>query len=130
MAKPFTNGNTAAQKHGGEAALMAIKGGTELTGPAKEAESQVYDQLAQEGGRFSLVQQNAVRLQAACNLFWAALVDAGERNDLQALDRYVARFGWLAGASLRAWAQVKQEQQDTDSALDYEKILARGKQND
>ncbi len=39
------------------------------------------------------------------------------------LDRYVKRFGWLAGASLRAWAQVKEEEPDADLVADYEQIV-------
>ena len=101
----FEPNNNSALKHGGEAALSAIKNGTALTGPAREAELQVYTELANEG-RPAIVTRTAVRLQAACDLYWSALVDAGERGDLAGLDRFVARFGWLAGASLRAWVQV------------------------
>ena len=119
----FRANNKAAVKHGGEAAVKAITAGTELTGPAALAEAQVYEQLAQAGGRASLVTQNAARLQAAADLYWRALIEAGESGDLKALDRYVARFGWLASSSLRAWAQVKDEQKDAPDALDYERIL-------
>ena len=38
---------------------------------------------------------------------------------------YIKRFGWLAGASLRAWAQVKAEQPDRPDVLDYEQVLAQ-----
>ena len=118
----FKPNNTKALKHGGEPALVDIKTGKTLRGPARDAELAVYDELSNDG-RYSLVVRNASRLQAACDLFWSALVGAAERQDMQALDRYVARFGWLAGASLRAWAQVKQDQQDLPDALDYEQVL-------
>lgn len=114
--------------HGGDAALTHIKAGAELTGPARDAELAVYTELANEG-RPAIVTRTAVRLQAACDLFWAALVDAGERGDLQALDRYVARFGWLAGASLRAWTQVRDEEKNAPDGLDYERIL-EGQKNE
>lgn len=114
--------NNSATKHGGEAALDRIKAGEALTGPAREAELSVTDEL-NTNGRRSLVVRNAVRLQAVADLFWAAVNGAAERQDLQALDRYVARFGWLASASLRAWAQVAQEEKEAGQALDYERIL-------
>lgn len=122
LKQPMLEGNTNATKHNGEAAVKAIQHGQALTGPARDAELAVYTELANEG-RPAIVTRTAVRLQAACDLFWAALVDAGERGDLQALDRYVARFGWLAGASLRAWAQVRDEEKDAPDGLDYERIL-------
>lgn len=122
LRQPMLEGNQNAKIHGGEAALSAIRNGTELTGPARDAELQVYTELATQG-RASIVTRTAVRLQAACDLFWAALVDAGERGDLSAMDRYVARFGWLASASLRAWQQVRAEEKDADDGLDYERIL-------
>lgn len=117
-------GNDSAQKHGGEAALARIKAGDALTGPAREAELAVTDEL-NTNGRRSLVVRNATRLQAACDLFWQAVTGAAERQDLQALDRYVARFGWLASASLRAWAQVAAEEKEFGRSLDYEAILAQ-----
>lgn len=113
LKQPFLAGNQNAKVHGGEGALSAIRNGTELTGPARDAELQVYTELANEG-RSAIVTRTAVRLQAACDLFWFALVEAGERGDLAAMDRYVARFGWLAGASLRAWAQVRDEAKGAD----------------
>lgn len=122
-------GNGNAVKHGGEAALDRIKAGDALTGPAREAELAVTDEL-NTNGRRSLVVRNATRLQAACDLFWQAVTGAAERQDLQALDRYVARFGWLAGASLRAWAQVAAEEKEAGQALDYERILAQQEQEE
>jgi len=127
--QPMLEGNTNATKHNGEAAVKAIQHGAALTGPARDAELAVYTELANDG-RPAIVTRTAVRLQAACDLFWAALVDAGERNDLAAMDRYVARFGWLAGASLRAWAQVKTEEGRDGDALDYEKMLESERKQD
>lgn len=111
MAAPTDNKN--AVKHSGESAITDIKNGNALRGPAREAELSVTDEL-ETNGRYSLVVRNATRLQAACDLFWGAVQQAAEEQDIKALDRYVARFGWLAGASLRAWAQVKEEQSDIE----------------
>lgn len=75
-----------------------------------------------------MVKQLTSRLKAACDMYYNALVRAGEEGDLQKLDRYTARFGWLATATLRALAQVKQEEKDAPDTLDYEHILRTEKQ--
>lgn len=106
-------GNQSAVKHNGETAISAIHNGTELTGPARQAELAVYEELA-SAGRASIVTRNAARLQAASDLFWNALIRAGEANDLEKIDRYAARFGWLSQAALRAWAQVGVEEKSND----------------
>jgi hypothetical protein len=93
-------------KHGGEAAVKAIQQGEPLSGLAAEAERSIYADLANDGAH-ELVVRNAVRLQAAADLYWQAVLGA---QDLEKLDIYVKRYGWLAGSALRAWAQV----QDTD----------------
>lgn len=108
-------------KHGGAGAVRAIQRGEPLHGLAAQAEQDVYQELS-ESGVYNLIERNAARLQAACDLYWNAVQKAAQENDLKALDRYVSRYGWLAGASLRAWAQVRQEQRQRDP-LDAAKIL-------
>jgi hypothetical protein len=101
--------------HGGEGAVKKLSSGQEFVGLAHEAEQAVAVEL-ETVGRASIVIRNARRLQAACDLFWNAVTKAAQENNLDNLDRYVARFGWLAGASLRAWAQVKAEDGDGKGA--------------
>ncbi len=107
---PLGNSN-APVVHGGEGAVKKLSSGQEFVGLAHEAEHAVAVEL-ETVGRASIVIRNARRLQAACDLFWNAVTKAAQVGDLESLDRYVARFGWLAGASLRAWAQVRQEDGD------------------
>ena len=114
-------------KHGGEACVKAIQRGEPLTGLAAEAERAVYQEL-DTNGRPALVVRNAARLQAAADLYWNAIQAVADQGRLDQLDKYIKRYGWLAGASLRAWAQVKQERPDDDRALDYEAILAAKKE--
>lgn len=114
--------NRHALRHGGEGTLKRITAGQEFTGPARDAEIAVYNELAHEG-RASIVLRLAVRLTAACDLFHNAMVDAAENDDLEKMDRYVKRFGWLAASSLRAWAQVATEEKDVPPGLDYEHLL-------
>jgi hypothetical protein len=131
----FKPGNQAGLRHGGEAAVKAIQHGEPLSGPARQAELAVYEVLETEG-RFSLVKRNAARLQAATDLYWSAISRLMESvtargGDIPAdvviirLDKFVKRFGWLAGCSQRAWAQVKEEEKDARDAMvtDYEVLL-------
>ena len=104
----FRPGNQAAVKHGGEAAIKAIQHGTDHIGMAREAELAVIDEL-ETAGRAAIVARNATRLQAAADLYWGAVSKAAQEGDLEALDKYVARYGWLAGCSLRAWAEVAKD---------------------
>jgi hypothetical protein len=120
----FEPGNQLRTKHGGAGALKRITADKPLVGLAREAELSVYDEL-EERGRYALVVRNAARLQAACDLYWDAVSKAAQDGDLDALDRYVKRYGWLASSSLRAWAQVRNETPDRADVLDYEEILAR-----
>ena len=119
----FAPGSSGFLRHDGEQALHAISKGEPLRGLAAEAERAVRDELESEG-RHALVVRNAIRLQTAADLFWNAVAKAAEDRDLKSLDRYLARFGWLASSALRAWAQVKQERPDGANVLDYEAVLA------
>lgn len=118
----FKPGNQKAARHNGESAVKAITAGQELTGPARAAELEVYNELATEG-RASIVLRLAVRLTAAADLFHTAMVEAAQRGDLERMDSYTKRFGWLAASALRGWQQVAAEEKAADSALDYERIL-------
>ena len=121
----FTEGNTSALKHGGEAALTELKNDKALTGLAAEVEAQVRAEL-ETVGRKEIVTNAAIRLEAVARLYWNALVQAAEANDVKRLDTYVKRFGWLQTAALRAWGQVAQEQEKAPNSLDYEQIIANG----
>jgi hypothetical protein len=106
MAAPKGNQNNL--KHGGAAAMERLRDGQPFAGLAREEELNVQAQLSITGSS-ALVTENAVRLQTATNLYWNAVCAATESGDLQALDRYIARYGWLASCALRAWAQVNTE---------------------
>lgn len=119
----FGDDNRAHEVHGGEAAVKAIQTGQTFKGLAASEERQVKADL-EAGGRAEMVRQEAVRLKAACNLYWGAVCRAADDGNIEALDRYIKRYGWLAGATLRAWAQVKEEDAArADSALDYEELV-------
>ena len=108
-------GNQNALKHGGEAAIKALQAGKPLTGLAYEAEQAVIAEL-QAGGVEQIVRRDAIQLQSVADLFLSAVHKAADEGDIPALDRYVARYGWLTGVSLRAWQQVTANDKAKNSA--------------
>ncbi|TDA65931.1 MAG: hypothetical protein D9V45_03030 [Chloroflexi bacterium] len=104
-------GNQSAVKHGAEGALRRRNEGKPFIGLAAEEEKAVLADL-QEMGIAELVKRDAIRLQTITNLYYAAVQKAAETGDIMAFDRYVARLGWLAGVTLRAWQQVTNDQKD------------------
>lgn len=119
----FEKGNKRSEKHGGEAATRAISRGQPFTGLAAEEEQTVTIQMEDEGP-VVMAKVNAVRLQTASNLYWNALVKAIDDGNLELMDRYVARFGWLAQATQRALDQVVKYQKDNNTKVTFQNILA------
>jgi hypothetical protein len=105
----FKEGNQAALKHGGAGAVKALQLGLPFKGLAEQVEQVVYDELETQG-RIAMVRKNAVRLQTASELYWAAVSKAAAEGDLKQLHGYVKQFGWLTSAALRAWAQLRTEE--------------------
>ena len=100
---------TAAVKHGGAGAIKRITTGQPFIGIAHEAEVQVQDEYKSMGpGALEL--RDAQRLQAAADLYWNAVSKAAELGDLQAIDRYIQRYGWLASLALRAWTEIRKRE--------------------
>jgi hypothetical protein len=103
--------NQNAVKHGGEGAIKRIQAQKPLIGLAAHELESVKNVL-ETSGPAALIKADAEKLQTVCNLFWDAVVKAAQEGDIPALDRYVARFGWLSGVTLRALAQVQQNDKD------------------
>lgn len=114
----------AAVKHGGSAAVARLHDGRPFTGLAHAEEQRVRDHF-ELTGQHEIILENAVRLQAATNLYWDAVCKAAEDRNLDALDRYIARYGWLASATLRAWTAMPKDK----SSMDITTIL-RGNTHD
>jgi len=118
----FVEGNEGAVKHGGESAVKAIQRGEPFKGLAASEERSVKAELA-NSGRAEMVRQEAVRLKTACNLYWGAVCKSADDGDIEALDKYVKRYGWLASATLRAWAQLGDaEDQERAGGITYEQF--------
>jgi len=99
-----------ALKYGGEGAVRRISTGQPFIGLAAEEQKAVINDL-EEKGVSSIVRADAIRLQTSLNLYWSAVKKAAADGDIQDFDRYIARYGWLAGVTLRAFAQVSQNEQ-------------------
>ena len=104
-------GNTTALKHGGAVAVKAIEDGREFSGVALDQQHKIEAQLDTDGLE-AIVKNTAVRLQTAADLYYGALLKAADDGNLEAMDRYTQRFGWLAAAALRAWSQVKTDRKN------------------
>ena len=98
---------TAALKHGGEAAIKRLADGQPFTAMALERQGQVEVELA-DSGVDAIIERNAVRLQTAADLYFDALLKAAQDGNEKLFDGYVGRFGWLTGKTLLAWAQVRE----------------------
>ena len=109
MTKGNHPGNQDAVKHGGAGAVLSIEQGKPMHGLAALTEQVVRSEL-EVSGRYAMVQNAAIRLETAARLYWDAFVKAANDSDLDKVDRYAARYGWLQSGALRAWAQVKIEQ--------------------
>ncbi|MDD5191284.1 MAG: hypothetical protein PHE50_09625 [Dehalococcoidales bacterium] len=122
--------NQNAVKHGGEGAIKRIQAQKPLIGlAANELES--VKNVLETSGPAALIKADAEKLQTVCNLFWDAVSKAAQEGDIPALDRYVARFGWLSGVTLRALAQVQQNDKDAaKSSAGVIEVLNAMKGND
>jgi hypothetical protein len=113
--------NQNATKHGGAGAIKRITSGQPFIGIARDAEIQVQAEYEIDGPA-SLELRNAQRLQAAADLYWDAVSKAAEAGDLQAIDKYIQRYGWLASLALRAWTEIR-KRENSRSYLDAGKVL-------
>ncbi len=109
--------------HGGATAYQAIVEGESFRGLAAREELSVKREL-EEVGSLQIIVTGAVRLQTAANLYWAALCKAAQDGNLEALDRYVARFGWLQSKALTAWTQLRQEERQNPGELIHAAMVA------
>jgi hypothetical protein len=119
----FSEGNQSALKHGGEAAVHAISKNKPFTGLAAAEQERVESQLSLVGS-LGVERDLMTRLVTATNLYWDAIQKAAQEGDLEALDRYIQRFGWLATSSLRALKQVSDhEKEGGNTPIDAQIIL-------
>jgi len=110
-AKGIAQRQNAAVKHGGAGAIRRITKGQPFIGIAHDAEVQVQDEYKSVGpGALEL--RDAQRLQAAADLYWNAVSKAAESGDLQAIDKYIQRYGWLASLALRAWTEIRKREKN------------------
>lgn len=124
---PAPKNNQNAVKHGAAAAEKAIQKGLPFTGLAAAAQQSVEKDF-QEKGRVALIVENATRAQAAARLYWDAIAKCADEGDINKLDGYIKRFGWLVSVANRSWETAGKEQPD-NKKLNVIDVL-RGEQND
>jgi hypothetical protein len=107
---PGTIGNKNSQTHGAAAGERALSTGVDFSGLAATTEQLVRAELETDGIS-SIVKRDAIRLQTVTDLYYQAILGAG---NLDKLDSLVKRYGWLAASTLRAWQQVREEQKGKD----------------
>ena len=127
----FTEGNQAGLVHGGEGALRHIREGTAFKGLAAQCEREVQADL-EASGRGEMLLEIAARSHTVLRLYWGAIQNAVDKGDLDKLDTYCKRFGWLAGVAGRAWAAVREEEKATGGNRDLlaSALAAADKVND
>jgi hypothetical protein len=119
----------AATTHGGAGAYKAIQDGKAFKGLAAQEERNVQADLEELGQR-EMLKELAVRLHTCTRLYYAALQTAVDNADLEGLDRYAKRFGWLAGKTSKAWKELGDMPDPHLEALDYEQILKQRGRDD
>lgn len=129
---PAEEGNQNAAIHGGTSGVYSLQKGTPLQGLAAKEEQRVLHDYA-DRGRLAMLEEQAVRLHAVSALYWNAVgmvverAQQGDREALGLLDSHAKRFGWLAGQAVRAWKEVREEEERTGAGvIDYEKMLEEG----
>jgi len=90
---------------GGAKAIKQLQHGDSLSGIAAEAQAAVEMTLETEGIH-AIMRLNATRTQAVADMYWGALQKAAQDGDLEQLDKFTARYGWLSGVAMRAWQAV------------------------
>jgi hypothetical protein len=108
--------NQNATKHGAEGAIRRISEGKPLLGIARDMQLEVEEALETQGVE-AIVLEGAVGLETAARLYKNAFLAAAEKGDLEALDRFGARYGWIQSKALLAWALVKQDRKGKGGRL-------------
>ena len=125
----FKAGNQAHLVHGGAAAVKAMLEGQPFKGLAAQAQREVVADL-EASGRGAMLREIATKAHVCLRLYWNAVESACDKGDLDKLDLYCQRFGWLAGVTRRCWASVREEEQTSGraGALDYATLLSEKRQ--
>jgi hypothetical protein len=109
-------GSANAQKHGGASAEKALAQGEPFRHMAA-IEQQVVTKDLEDLGTVEMLRTGAVRLETVARLYWAAICQATETRDIEMLDRYAKRFGWLQNSAIRAWERLNLAQKSQDHTV-------------
>lgn len=108
------------ETHGGSGAVRRMGKGLPFTGKAAEIALVVRQEL-EDAGKAPLAAELVVKSMAALRLYWTAFLAACDAGDLDKVDSYMKRVGWLIGVAGRALDRVK----DRPDALDLPTMLSQ-----
>ncbi len=102
----------AAKTHGAFSYLARTKDGERITADMALVESQVIAEVESDGPR-SRVRKQAIRFATAADLLWGHMLTGPE-----AFMAGLTKWGWLAGAEIRAWLNEREmkDKGDDDGA--------------
>ena len=84
-------------KHGAHSYLARTKAGQSITVSMAEVERSILLEVETDGPR-DRVRKQAIRFGAAAEMLWGNMQTSPE-----AFDAGLTKWGWLAGAEIRAW---------------------------
>lgn len=116
----------AALKHGGSGAETRLTKGREFVGVARETEIAVTQELESDG-LAGVYRKRALRLQTVSDLYYQAILGAENIDDL---DKFVKRYGWLQASALRSLVMLKELEKDQDQNAGVSDIIARYRDSD
>lgn len=116
----FRPGHTVNETHGGSGAVRRMGKGLPFTGKAAEIALVVRQEL-EDLGKAPLAAELVVKSMAALRLYWQAFLSAADAGDVEKMDSYLKRLGWLIGVAGRSLDRVKEH----PDALDLPTLLSQ-----
>lgn len=113
--------NQDAVKHGAAGAERRLTTGAEFIGVAHDTELAVANELHNDG-LTSMYRKRATRLQSVADLYYQAILGA---KDIETLDKWVQRYGWLQASALRALVVLRDLAKDEEQTPDIEAIRSK-----
>lgn len=122
--RPHADGNEFNLKHGGARALQALSDGKPYKGLVAELELDI-EALYRAHGRLTMLETLAIRTHTVAEVYYGAFSKAVDDGSMDKVDLYAKRYGWLAGATGRLWAQVREEKRLYSSDVSYDELVQR-----
>ena len=102
-------GNQSAVINGAAGAERRLTTGAEFIGVADEIELEVANELHNDG-LISVYRKRTTRLQSVADLYYQAILGS---KDIETLDKWVQRYGWLQASALRCMVVLRDLEKDS-----------------